>query len=151
MTLANGCIGRRTTSHRPTQHHHPTQGSHPLQEVHYEKRSFKIDVEHCANCGGRMKLRALVMTPSGIERYLRWLGESVDPPTFAPARDPPLFKSQVIHRRLGEPAQAELFHSSLLRGETRALVTPTRNTYAQARAVPFSEDTRRRKSAVVTT
>lgn len=26
------------------------------------------------------------------ERYLRWLGESVDPPTLAPARDPPFFQ-----------------------------------------------------------
>jgi hypothetical protein len=49
------------------------------------------------------------MTTAGIERYLRWLGESVDPPTLAPARDPPFFKSQVIRRRLGEPAQPELF------------------------------------------
>jgi hypothetical protein len=72
-------------------------------------RSFKIDVEHCQSCGARMKLRALVMTSAGIERYLRWLGESVEPPTLAPARDPPYFKSRVIRRRLGEPAQAELF------------------------------------------
>ena len=72
-------------------------------------RSFKIDVEYCAQCGARLKLRALVMTSAGIERTLRWLGEPVDPPTLAPARDPPYFKSQVIRRRLGEPAQAELF------------------------------------------
>src|SRR5690606_14907520 len=57
----------------------------------------------------RMRLRALVMTTSGIERYLSWLGEPIDPPTLAPARDPPFFKSQVIRRRLGEAAQAELF------------------------------------------
>ena len=72
-------------------------------------RSFKIDIEHCSHCGARMKLRALVMTTASIERYLRWLGEPVDPPTLAPARDPPYFKSQVIRRRLGEPAQAEMF------------------------------------------
>jgi Putative transposase/Transposase zinc-binding domain len=72
-------------------------------------RSFKIDVEHCQSCGARMKLRALVMTSAGVERYLRWLGEPVDPPSLAPARDPPYFKSRVIRRRLGEPAQAELF------------------------------------------
>ena len=72
-------------------------------------RSFKIDVEHCESCGARMKLRALVMTTASIERYLRWLGEPIDPPTLSPARDPPYFKSHVIRRRLGEPAQAELF------------------------------------------
>ena len=52
-------------------------------------RSFKIDVEHCESCGARMRLRALVMTTASIERTLRWLGEPVDPPTLAPARDPP--------------------------------------------------------------
>jgi len=31
------------------------------------------------------------------------------PPTLAPARGPPWFKSRVIRRRLGEPVQAELF------------------------------------------
>jgi hypothetical protein len=36
-------------------------------------RILKIDVESCTNCGGRMKLRALVMTTASIERYHRWL------------------------------------------------------------------------------
>jgi hypothetical protein len=73
------------------------------------RRSFKIDVERCDHCGGRMKLRALVITSAGIERYLRWLGEPTEPPALAPARGPPWFKSRVIRRRLGEPVQAELF------------------------------------------
>lgn len=72
-------------------------------------RSFKIDVEHCFNCGARMKLRALVMTVASIERYLRWLGEPVDAPTARSGRDPPYFKSRVIRRRLGKPAQPDLF------------------------------------------
>jgi hypothetical protein len=67
------------------------------------------DAREATSAEGAVKLRALVMTTFGIERYLRSLGESVDPPTLAPARDPPFFKSQVIRRRLGEPAQAELF------------------------------------------
>ena len=82
-------------------------GYRPWREL--LKRSFKIDVEHCASCGARLKLRALVMTAAGIERFLRWLGEPTEPPTLAPARDPPFFKSRVIRRRLGEPVQAELF------------------------------------------
>jgi len=93
-----------TAKNKPPTHR---SGYRPWREL--LMRSFKIDVEHCQSCGGRMQLRALVMTTSGIERYLRWLGEPVDPPTLAPARDPPYFKSQVIRRRLGEPAQAELF------------------------------------------
>ena len=56
-----------------------------------------------------MKLRALVMTTAGIDRYLTWLGEPTDPPLLAPSRGPPFYRSKVIRRRLGEPAQAELF------------------------------------------
>jgi hypothetical protein len=82
-------------------------GYRPWREL--LRRSFKIDVERCDNCGGRMKLRALVITSAGIERYLRWLGEPTEPPALAPARGPPWFKSHVIRRRLGEPVQAELF------------------------------------------
>ncbi len=37
------------------------------------KRTFRIDVELCNKRGGRMKLRALVITAAGIRRYLRWL------------------------------------------------------------------------------
>ena len=72
-------------------------------------RAFKIDIEKCDKCGGRMKLRALVMTAAGIERYLAWLGEPSDPPHLSPARAPPYFKPPAIRRRLGEPVQAELF------------------------------------------
>lgn len=72
-------------------------------------RAFKIDVERCDKCGGTMKLRSLVMTSAGIERYLAWLGEPSDPPLLAPARGPPYFKHPALRRRLGEPGQAELF------------------------------------------
>ncbi len=73
------------------------------------RRTFKIDVEHCDKCGARMKLRALVITSAGIDRYLNWLGEPTEPPQLAPSRGPPFFKSRVIRRKLGEPVQAELF------------------------------------------
>ena len=56
-----------------------------------------------------MKLRALIVTSAGIDRYLTWLGEPTEPPTLAPARGPPFFKNVVIRCKLGEPAQAELF------------------------------------------
>ena len=60
---------------------------------------------------------------AGIERTLRWLGEPVDPPTLAPARDPPFFKSQVIRWRLGEPAQASCSTRTEMRSRpTRACI-----------------------------
>ena len=43
------------------------------------------------------------------ELLMRSFKIDVDPPRLASARDPPYFKSQVIRRRLGAPAQAELF------------------------------------------
>ena len=73
-----------TAKDKPPTHR---SGYRPWREL--LMRSFKIDVEHCESCGARMRLRALVMTTASIERYLRWLGEPVDPPTLAPARDPP--------------------------------------------------------------
>lgn len=92
------------TKDKPPTHR---SGYRPWREL--LMRAFKIDVEKCDKCGGRMKLRALVMTAAGIERYLAWLGEPSDPPRLAPARAPPYFKHPAIRRRLGEPVQAELF------------------------------------------
>jgi hypothetical protein len=98
------CATCANTKDKPPTHR---CGYRPWREL--LRRSFKIDVERCEHCGGRMKLRALVVTAAGIVRYLRWLGEPTEPPTLAPARGPPFFKSRVIRRRLGEPVQAELF------------------------------------------
>jgi len=66
------------------------------------KRAFEIDVEQCPRCQGKLKLKALVIEVHNIERLLRHLGESLQPPKRSPARDPPYFKSKVLRRRLGE-------------------------------------------------
>ena len=66
------------------------------------KRTFQIDVEQCPNCGGRLKLRSLVIEAHNIERLLRYLGEPLEPPKRAPARDPPYFQSKVLRRKFGE-------------------------------------------------
>ena len=75
------------------------------------KRTFQIDVEVCPNCdaeewlknhGGHLKLRALVIEAHNIKRLLRHLGEPLEPPRRAPARDPPYFKSKVLRRKLAE-------------------------------------------------
>jgi len=50
------------------------------------KRAFEIDVLHCG-CGGRLKLKALVVEVHNIERLLRHLGEPLQPPPRSPARD----------------------------------------------------------------
>ncbi len=75
-------------------------------------------VERC-ECGGRFKLGALVMVlqallgvveAHNIERILRYLGEPVEPPRRAPARDPPYFKSKVQRAELGSCGALRLTH-----------------------------------------
>ena len=103
-------------SHRE---HPPTHRSRYRPWAELLKRTFQIDVERC-ECGdaeewlknhGRFKLRALVMVlqpllgvveAHNIERLLRYLGEPLEPPRRAPARDPPYFKYQVLRRKFGE-------------------------------------------------
>ena len=43
-----------------------------------------------------------VVEAHNIERLLRYLGEPLEPPRRAPARDPPYFKYQVLRRKFGE-------------------------------------------------
>jgi hypothetical protein len=77
------------------------------------RRAFAIDVEQCARCGARLRLRALVTAAQSIERFLRHIGEPTEPPTLSPARGPPFFKTRVVRRKLGETAddarQQEMF------------------------------------------
>src|SRR5690606_4230578 len=61
----NGGCSTCTAKDKPSTHR---SGYRPWREL--LMRSFKIDVELCQSCGARMRLRALVMTTSGIERYL---------------------------------------------------------------------------------
>lgn len=55
--------------------------------------TFGLDVEHCPACGGQMKLRALVLDPASIERFLRHQGLWSQPHEPAPARAPPYHRS----------------------------------------------------------
>ncbi len=80
----------------------PTHRSRYRPWAELMKRTFQLDVEQCEQCGGRLKLRALVTLPHNIERLLRHLGEPLQAPLQSPARDPPYFKSQVLRRKFGE-------------------------------------------------
>lgn len=76
------------------------------------KRCFQLEVDKCAACGGRMKLRALVTKPASVRRLLHHLGEPTDAPPLAPARDPPFYRSPVLRRRTRKtspPCQVEMF------------------------------------------
>ena len=55
------------------------------------RRTFHIDVLHCSQCGGRMKLVEVVMSGDRIRDTLVAIGVSPRPPPIAPAKLPGLF------------------------------------------------------------
>ena len=50
------------------------------------KRVFEIDLEHCPNCGGEIKIIAVIVEAPVIERILRHLGLQARAPPRVPAR-----------------------------------------------------------------
>ncbi|MFN0318088.1 MAG: IS91 family transposase, partial [Burkholderiales bacterium] len=57
------------------------------------KRVFDIDIEHCPQCGGRMKIIAAIEEPPVIVRILAHLGLPTRAPPRAPARRVDLFQA----------------------------------------------------------
>jgi hypothetical protein len=53
-------------------------------------RVFKIDVETCPHCGGKVKIIAAIEEPKVIKKILDHLGLPSKLPTLTPARGPPL-------------------------------------------------------------
>ena len=50
------------------------------------KRVFQIDLEHCPNCGGQIKIIAAILEAPVIERILTHLGLQARAPPRVPAR-----------------------------------------------------------------
>jgi len=50
------------------------------------KRVFQIDIEHCPNCGGQLKIIAAIIESAVIERILTHLGLQARAPPRVPAR-----------------------------------------------------------------
>ena len=51
------------------------------------KRVFQIDLEHCSNCGGELKIIAAILESAVIERILTHLGLQSRAPPRTPARE----------------------------------------------------------------
>jgi len=50
------------------------------------KRMFEIDLEHCPNCGGELKIIAAILEQPVIEKILMHLGLQARAPPRSPAR-----------------------------------------------------------------
>jgi Putative transposase len=57
------------------------------------KRVFDIDIEHCPNCGGSLKIIAAIEDPPVIDKILSHLGLPTRAPPRAPARRVDLFQT----------------------------------------------------------
>ena len=57
------------------------------------KRVFGIDLEHCPQCGGTLKIIAAIEEPAVIVRILTHLGLSARAPPRSPARPLALFRA----------------------------------------------------------
>ena len=63
-------------------HHRPVR----LSWAKLLKRVFEIDLEHCPNCGGELKIIAAILEQPVIEKILTHLGLQARAPPRAPAR-----------------------------------------------------------------
>ncbi|MBN2714830.1 MAG: transposase [Deltaproteobacteria bacterium] len=52
-------------------------------------RTFRLEMEVCAYCGGRMRMVAVLTDPVSIKKYLDGVGLPSSAPEIAPARPPP--------------------------------------------------------------
>ena len=57
------------------------------------KRVFDIDIEHCPNCGGRLKISAAIVDPAVITKILTHLHLPARAPPRSAARRVDLFQA----------------------------------------------------------
>jgi hypothetical protein len=77
----------------PPTDHASAQGETPhMSWAQLLKRVFDIDIKHCPNCGGALKIIAAIEDPPVIVKILTYLGLPTRAPPRAPARRVDLFQ-----------------------------------------------------------
>ena len=66
-------------------------GAHELGQT--AQRVFDIDIEHCPNCGGALKIIAAIEDPPVIVKILTHLGLPTRAPPRSPAQRVDLFQT----------------------------------------------------------
>jgi hypothetical protein len=63
-------------------HHRPVR----VSSARLPERAFELDLEHCPNCGGELKIIAAILEQPVIEKILEHLGLQARAPPRSPAR-----------------------------------------------------------------
>ena len=80
--------------HRASSDDAQAQGAPPrMSWARLLKRVFDIDIEHCPNCGGGLKIIAAIEDPPVIVKILSHLGLPTRAPPRAPAQRVDLFQT----------------------------------------------------------
>ena len=66
-----------------------TPKRHRLKWAVLLARVFRVDVEKCPRCAGKMKIVAALTDPASIRQYLKGTGQCAEIPRLVPARAPP--------------------------------------------------------------
>ena len=92
---------RRDIVPKPKSHPEPIEEPSECDDDHHSarqrmnwarllRRIYKIDVEKCPHCQGKVRIIAAIEEPPVIRKILEHLGLPTSPPRFHPARGPPL-------------------------------------------------------------
>ena len=83
----------QNASGQSADHAHAQPSPARLSWARLLKRVFDIDLEHCPNCGGALKIIAAIVEPPVIARLLAHLGLPTRAPPRLPARHLDLFQA----------------------------------------------------------
>ena len=84
------------TAHEACDHHAQTPAASAPERMSWAcllKRVFDIDIEHCPNCGGRLKIIAAIVAPAVIAKILTHLHLPARAAPRSPARPLDLFQA----------------------------------------------------------